>query len=262
MSVKSLVAAPPSGRARPLLINDVDYSTAVIRQDAPLPWTDTTLAASHFGQVRDLLDPDALWIDIRRLQSAHTGTRPELLAAMGARTRTGYPLRTLLRDETMLAASLEVLGTLASTTRRQLVLHVPSPASWLSWTHSVAGNPLDGVDSDRADNASMYVAEWLGQLGSLPVALVLLDARGRPAETPERLGAYTAIANVAGHFDWSLALWDDSGIERAPGDPAIRLLADEFWTSGADIPDADILVSTIPGSASPEQVLEQLGKLR
>jgi hypothetical protein len=262
MSVKSLVAAPPSGRARPLLINDVDYSTAVIRQGAPIPWTDTTLAAAHFGQVRGLLEPDASWVDVRRVHRAHADARPELVAAMGARARSGYPLRTLLGDEAVLAATLEVLDTLGRTTRRPLVLHVPSPASWLSWAHDVAGNPLDGVDPDRADSASMYVAEWLGRLGSLPVALVVLDARGRPMQTAERLAAYTSITNVAGHFDWSLAIWADTGIEAAPKDPAIGLLPDEFWTAGADIPDADVLVTTIPDSASPERVLEQLAKLR
>jgi hypothetical protein len=262
MSVKSLVAAAPSGRVRPLLINDVDYSTTVIRQGSPVPWTDTTLAAGHFGQVRGLLDPDALWVDIQRLQAAHAARRGELIEAMRARTRTGYPLRVLLADEKLLAASLEMLETLASTSRRELVLHVPSPASWLSWAHEVAGNPLDGVDADRADSASMYIAEWLGRLGSLPVALILLDARGGPTETPEQLGSYTSIANVVRHFDWSLALWDSTGIESAPGDPPFGLLPDEFWTVGTDIPKGEILVTTIPGSASPEQVLEQLAKLR
>ncbi|WAJ45156.1 hypothetical protein OK015_01100 [Mycobacterium sp. Aquia_216] len=261
MSAKSLVALPPSGRTRPLLINDVDYSTAVIRQGAPIPWTDTTLAAGHFAQVRGLLDPDAMWVDVRRFQGAHIEVRPGLVQAMGSRVRTGYPLRALLADDAVLAASREVLGTLAGTSRRQLVLHVPSPVCWLSWAHQVADNALDAVAADDADRAAMYIAEWLGQLGSLPVALVLLDSRGGPTGSPEKLESYASIANVAGHFDWSLALWTDSAVESSPGDPPIGLLSDEFWTAGADIPAGEILLTTIPVSASPEQVLEQLAKL-
>ncbi len=57
MSLKTLAAAPPSGRPRPLLINDDGYSTAVIRQGAPIPWTDTTLAAGHFGRSADCWIP-------------------------------------------------------------------------------------------------------------------------------------------------------------------------------------------------------------
>ncbi len=263
MSVKALTAATPSGRSRPLLIDDADYATAVVRQGAPIPWTDTTLAAGHFDQVRALLNPDALWIDVRRLFDAHTGIRPDLVTAMGARARTGYPLRTLLADPGVLTASREMLETVANTTRRQLVLHLPSPASWLASAHRIAGNPLDEIDADRADSASMYIAEWLGQLGSLPIALILLDARD--ALLAETLAPYTAVANVASHFDWTLAMWDTDGIHTAAGDPGIGVLGPEFWTADADlahaVPNADVLVTCIPASASPEGVLDRLPRL-
>lgn len=263
MSAKSLMAASPTGRSRPLLIDDADYSTAVVCQGASIPWTDTALAAGHFDQVRALLDPDALWIDVRRLLTAHTGARPDLVAAMGARARTGYPLRTLLSDAGVLAASCEMLETVAKTTRRQLLLHLPSPAAWLAAAHEVAGTPLDVVDADRADNASIYIAEWLGRLGSLPIALILLDARD--ASFAETLTPYTAVANVASHFDWTLAMWNDDGIHTAAGEPSIGVLGPEFWTCGAElahgIPETDLLVTSIPASASPEHVLDQLAKL-
>ncbi|MHA7662743.1 hypothetical protein [Mycolicibacterium sp. HS_4_1] len=263
MSVTALTAATPSGRRRPLLIDDADYCTAVVRQGAPIPWTDTTLAAGHFDQVRALLDPDALWIDVSRLLGAHTDARPDLVDAMGARTRTGYPLRTLLTDSEVLTASREMLETVARTTRRPLLLHLPSPACWLASAHRLAGTPLDEVDADRADSASMYIAEWLGQLGSLPIALTLLDARD--SLVPESLAPYTAVANVASHFNWTLAMWNTDGICTAAGDPGIGILGPEFWTDDADlahtVPDADVLVTCIPASASPERVLDQLAKL-
>ncbi|ANE81715.1 hypothetical protein A7U43_22685 [Mycobacterium adipatum] len=261
MSAKSLAVATPSGRSRALLIDDAEYSTTVIRQGSPIPWTDTTMATTHFDQVRALLNPDALWVDMGRLFLAHTDSRPDLVTAMGARTRVGYPLRTLLTDSDVLAASREMMETVAKTARRQLLLHVPSPASWLATAHEIAGNPLSEVDADRADSASMYIAEWLGQLGSLPVALVLLDARN--ASLAETLADYTAVTNVSSHFGWTPAMWQDERIDTAQDHASIGLIGAGFWTGDTDapVPDADVLVTTIPASASPERVLDQLAKL-
>ncbi len=262
MTVKSLVAAPPSGRRRPLLIDDADYSTAVIRQGAPIPWTDVAALTGHFGQVRGLLDPDAVWVDLRSVHAAHLQARPEVASAMGARGRTGYALKTLLGEPELLAATLETLTTLASTSRRPLVLDLPSPAHWLRWSHEVAGTALDAVDADRADSASMYAAEWLGHLGEVPVALVLLDARGQGVDDgTERLETYSALTNVVAHFDWSVAMRSDTEIQTGAGEPALGVLADSFWTDGADVPEADVLITSIPGSAGPEHVLDQLAKL-
>lgn len=261
MTANTLTVDTPSGRSRALLIDDADYSTAVIRQGAPIPWTDTALATAHFAQVRALLDPDALWVDISRLLSAHTDSRPDLVTAMGARSRVGYPLRTLLTDGDVLEASREMLETLAKTSRRQLILHMPSPASWLATAHRVAGTALDEVDADRADSASMYIAEWLGQLGSLPVALILLD--GRDTTLTETLADYTAVTNVASHFGWMPAIWTSAGIDTAHGHPSIGVIGSEFWSDDVDavVPDTDVLVTSIPATASPERVLDQLARL-
>lgn len=259
--LKTLVAEPPSGRRHPVLIDAVDYSTTVIRQGAPIPWTDTAALAAHFGLVRNLLDPDAQWIDIRRMLEAHCAAHPERVTAMAARTRTGYPLRTVLGDDALTATIVEALGTVAATSGRPLVLHVPSPARWLGWAHQLAGNPLDEVDADRADGASMYIAEWLGRLGSLPLALVLFDARTADSAAPEDLTSYSAVANVAAHFDWSLAMWQPAGISSAPGTPTLGVVPVGFWTASEAAPETDVLVATIPTSGVPETVLDQLASL-
>lgn len=259
MGLESLIDTGPAGRSRPLLIDDTDYSVAVIRQGADIPWTDTASAIAHFGQVRGLLNPDALWVDVARLYTSYLDTRPELLDAMGSRSRTGYPLRTLLGDEQMLSATVEVLGTIAGSAHRPLILRLPSPAVWLAKAHAAVGNPLDSVDADGADSASMYIAEWLGRLGALPVALVLLDARG--GQLAEDLADYRAIANVLAHFGWSLGIWAADGIRTAGDGPAIGVLDAQFWISGAEVPDAEVLVTTIPSTASPERVLDQLLQL-
>lgn len=262
MGTKDLVAAPPSGRSTPLLIDDGEYAQSVIRQGAPIPWGDLAALTAHVGQIRALLDPDAAWIDVEPLVAALLDERPDLVTAMGARTRRGYALRTLLADDELVEKVVTTVATLATSARRPAVLDIPSPARWLARAHAVAGTALDDVDEDAADSASMYVAQWLGNFGRAPIALVLLDARGDETVAPERLGAYTALSNVAAHFDWSLALRSGDAVETAPGDPTVGLVPREFWLDNAELPAADLLLACIPSTAEPERVLDQLARIR
>ncbi len=264
-SLQSLVAAAPTGRTRPVLIDGDDYATRVVRQGAPIPWGEVAPLVGYVGQVAALLRPDAVWADLGRLYAAYTDGNDQLRQAMGARSRTGYALRTLLGDDDALEHARTVLSTIAQTQRRSLVLRVPSPARWLGRAHTVAGTPIELVDEDRADSASMYLAEWLGRLGGIPVALVVLDACAEdgdvPVGSPERLAAYTSLGNVAAHFDWTIAIFDETGVETAAGEPSVGVLTGDFWHGGADAPDTDVLLSRIPATATPERVLDQLALL-
>jgi hypothetical protein len=194
---------------------------------------------------------------------------------MAARSRTGYALRTMLGDEQVLDPVRTTLQTVADLTRRRLVLDVPSPARWLARAHALAGTPLEAVDEDAADGASMYLAEWLGRLGRLPVALTLLDARAEdgdpPVGTPEHLVAYTPIVNVASHFDWTVALLRDTvaqsgavesgAVETADGEPTVGVLPETYWSEGGDPPEAQVLLGWVPPTATPERVLDRLARL-
>lgn len=265
-SLQTLVGAAPSGRSRPLLLDHSAYGTAVLRQGRPVPWTDLAELTGYFGQLNGLLDPDTTWVDVAALYDAHLSVHEDLVAAMGSRTRTGYAMRTLLTDDDGVDLLLRTATTLGEATRRPVVLAVPSPARWLAQAHQVAGTPLDEVDEDGADKASMYLAEWLGRLGSLSVGLLLLDARyddeKTPVATEEDLEGYTSITNVADHFGWSVAMRRDEGIAAGKGEPTVGLVPDSFWLEGAELPDGDCLVATIPAAAMPERVLDQLTLLR
>ncbi|GAA3548070.1 hypothetical protein [Nocardioides daeguensis] len=262
-SLLSLVGAAPSGRPRPVLLDHRDYATAVIRQGAPVPWTDLAALTGHVQQVHALLDPDTTWIDGGALYAAHLAAHPDLLEQMGARSRTGYPLRVLLADEGGVERVVRTAGTLAEACRRPLVVSVPSPAVWLGRAHALTPHRLESVDEIAADTASMYLAEWLGKLGALPVALVVLDARTAPGDTPvevpERLGALSALTNVAAHFEWSVAVRHETGLEI--DGVAVGVVPDAFWSGDADLPDGDALLATIPATATPERVLDQLAVL-
>lgn len=264
-SLQALVADPPSGRSRPLLIDSDRYATEVVLQGAPTPWTDIAALTNLVTKVTSLLGPDAVCIDAAAFYAAYATASPELTSAMGARSRTGFPMRTLLGDDHALEAFAATTRTIADSSRRRVVLRAPSPARWLCRAHAVVGNPLDGVDEDQADSASMYLAEWLGKLGSVPVALVLLDTRPTEAdpfvEAEERLTSYSAISNVTGHFEWTLGIRDGAAVEVGPGEPSVEILPETFWTNGARVPDADVILTTIPPSATPEHVLDRLAGL-
>ncbi|MGW3543790.1 hypothetical protein [Nocardia niigatensis] len=269
-SLQSLVGAPPSGRSRPLLVDCDAYATAVIRQGAPIPWADISALTGHVAQVHALLDPDTLWVDIEALVAGHLTDDPRLLTQMGARSRTGYPLRTMLGSEALVDRMLITVRTLADATRRPVVLDVPSPARWLGRVHTLAGNPLSEVDDDSADSASMYFAEWLGKLGTLPIALVLLDARASEGDTAvtaaETVSSYSSIVNVAGHFGWTLAMRTQHMVEVSADAPGIALVSEQYWLGEAELGAAElgaagVLLATIPATASPEHVLERHARI-
>ncbi|WP_054814909.1 hypothetical protein [Nocardia arizonensis] len=264
-SLQSLVRTPPSGRSRPLLVDSDAYATTVIRQGNPIPWTDLSALSGHVAQVHSLLDPDALWADVEALTGAHLGAGPSLVTRMGARSRTGYPLRTMLGAEALVDRILTTVRTLADATRRPVVLDVPSPARWLGRVHALVGNPLATVDYDAADSASMYLAEWLGKLGPLPIALVLLDARTSDGDaavtTTETTSSYSSIINVASHFGWTLALRSEHTVEVAVGAPDIALVPEDYWLDDAEFGAAEVLLATIPATASPEKVLDRHARI-
>lgn len=261
MTLASLLSTPPSGRTRPVLIDDTDYSTAVIRQGSVIPWTDLGALAGHFGQVRSLLNSDAAWVDVARWQQAHLDGAAEIVAEMGARGRTGYALRSVLRHDGLLDEFTKAITTIADATRRGVVLALPSPGTWLARAHETAGTALDGVDLVDADSASMYVAEWLGHLGSLPVDLVVLDAASPPADLVESLADYTSITNVADHLGWTVVMRHPDRVESA-GETRAAVLPAGYWEGTEPIPtDGSVLLTAIPSSASPEGVLDLLRAL-
>ncbi|KDA41502.1 hypothetical protein E0F15_16050 [Frankia sp. B2] len=259
-SLTALLAAAPGGRA--LVIDHDAYATAVLRQGSEIPWGDLAALTGHVAQVQALLDPDAVFVNAEAFYDAYLAATPDLVSALGKRSRTGYALRTLLGDEPAVERLVLTMRTLADSTRRRVVLSVPSPARWLLRAHDRAGTGLDEVSEDHADSASMYLAEWLGRLGSPPLGLLLLDARARRGDSatlefPERAGGYTSLTNVAGHFDWTLAVRFASSVDVAGDVTRAVVLPDAFWHGEGEAPrdEARLVLTTIPADAPPETVL-------
>lgn len=262
-SLTSVIDQPPTGRARAVLIDSHDYAQAVLLQGKPVPWGEPMAYSNFFGQAQALLRSDIALLSLDRLYAHHLEANHELQTAMGAKSRTGYALRTLLADPDLLAAVTEFATTFAKTQRAPIVLQIPSPMQWLVRTHHFSGAAdVSGLDADNGENASMYVADWLRTFAALNLAGVLLDDRtlpGAPDTTPVSLDTYSPVANVTEHYKWTLALRTDSVIDVHGAAASGAIIGPDFWLEeGRSLPDGDFLLGEIPRGAVPEEVLTRI----
>jgi hypothetical protein len=137
---------------------------------------------------------------------------------------------------------------------------------WLARTHEFSGAPdASELDADDAENASMYVADWLRGLAALSVVGVLLDdmspSSGHPC-VPVDLDTYTPVTNVTDHYRWTIGLRRAQGIS-LKGDGSVgTAIAEAFWLEDEqEVPAGDFFLAHLPPAAVPEDVLGRLALL-
>lgn len=265
-SLTSLIAKPPSGRNTAVMFDHHDYAQSVILQGREVPWREPMAYSNFFGQAQGLLKSDVALLSLDRFYAQHLASNSALAGAMGAKSRTGYALRTLLGDADTTAQAVELAETFVKTQREPVVLHIPSPMQWLARTHHFSGTADIGeLDADDAENASMYVADWLRGFASLPLAAVLLDGRNlaggvKPASV--KMETYSPVANVTDHYRWTLGLRRADRVEVRGSDLAGAVISPEFWLEGnGQLPAGDFFMSEIPPTAIPEDVLTRISTL-
>ncbi|MBC7763090.1 MAG: hypothetical protein H7201_15115 [Candidatus Saccharibacteria bacterium] len=270
-SLDALVAHPPSGRPRAVLIDSQDYAQAVMLQNKPIPWHDHTAYANFFSQSQRLLQPDFALLALDRFMSVALARNVPLQIAMAAKPRTGFALRTLLAD----AATSELVVAFAQvfekTQSEPVVLQIPSPIQWLART-SVYAPQYDAVElnADDAENAAMYVADWLRGFAGLRLAGVILEDRPVRADGHEAgaiitprvaLDVYSPLANIADHYNWTLGLRDSSSVALR-GTAAGAFIPEEFWYGqNCHLGEGNFLFGEIPSDAVPEVVLSQMARI-
>jgi hypothetical protein len=268
MSTKfdDVLSNPPSGRSVPLILDHAAFGSARLLHGASVPWSEPVECQSYFGQAQGLLRPDVTLVDLGAAYAQHLEGRPDLAEAMGARSRMGYALKTLLADDALAEAIVGVTRILAETNQQPLVLQVPAPLRWLALTGNTTGQTdVTAIDLDHGESASMYLADWLRRFGALPVTLLLLD--GRRDDDPalsglvaEDLLAYSPLGNAAAHYRWGLALRTDDTLELPGTSDDGVVLPPSFWVD-EPAPRAPVLLAEIPCDAEPELVLSRLGTL-
>ena len=278
--------APPSGRGRAVWFDAAAYGRARLLRGGDVPWSSPAELSSFFAKIGGMFRSDAILVDLADLFAQRTTADQQLRAAMAARSRPGYALRTLLGDEQARAIAAEAVRVLAATGGPvPLVLTMPAPGRWLVAAAKQAGVDTARADAGQAETAAIYIADFLRLFGDARVDGVLLDEGGVPAGELIDPEAYRPVLNVADHYGWSALIltgtaaawpfgpvsgvtaWLGSDQPKAPDGSAglpgrWGAVADpEFW-AGADPPDgADLVFAAVPAEADPDAVMTRVRAL-
>ena len=262
----AIVRVPSSGRTTAVLLDHRQYAQAVLLRGQPIPWADAVEYAQFLRQAQGLLRPDSTLLDLGVWYAQALDGDPALRAAMAARSRRGFALKTLLAAEGLSSAAVELATVVSRTSAAPLIVQIPSPMLWLAQTHVQAGaGSVADLDEAAAENAAMYVADWLRRLSALPVSLLLLDERWTAAGTltPVEPVAYTPVTNVAAHYRWTMGRRMAYGIEVLGSALSGAVVPPAFWLDKEpqSPPSGDFLLAEIPAAAVPETVLARLEHL-
>jgi hypothetical protein len=261
----TIVRTPPSGRRTAVLIDHEHYAQAVILQGQPIPWNEPVAYSQFLGQAQGLLKPDTTLLDLAAFYRHTIAHDESFRTSLAARSRTGYALKTLLAEEKTALAACELADVVSQTTRAPLIVQVPSPMLWLAQTHELTGaGEVTDLDADHAENAAVYVADWLRRLSGLPVSLLLLDERWTGAASLPAAddAAYKPVSNVTDHYRWALGRRASDRVTVVGSTVTGTPVPAEYWLNeDAAAPTGDFLLADIPANAVPETVLAQLAKL-
>lgn len=263
-----------------LWLDPVAYAARLL-SGGVVPWTDAGAAIAWMRKAQSLLKSDVVSLPLREVAAAWLAAHPQSVAAMGARKRAVYPLKTLLADEALRAHLASLLQSLRSSFDGQpLVLSLPSPRHWLLMAYAQA-HPGDSVEieADDVDSAAVYVADFLRGFADCGLDGLLLEEGTEPAPSlAECLPLYQPILNVASHYRWDAGLLLPPDMP-APGDEGLGFLVASgllaghvqglripasFWQDGQapPCPPQGFRYAEIPADAHPEGVLERLASLR
>jgi hypothetical protein len=272
--------APPSGRQRAVWFDAAAYGRARLLGGGDVPWVAPAELSSFFAKLSAMFRPDAILIDVADIMAQRAAADQQVRAAMAARRRTGYALRTLLGDERARGTAVEAVRVLAATSGPvPVVLVVPAPGRWMVMAARQAGPEPGPPDASQAETAAIYIADFLRVFADAGVDGLLLDEGQVTAGELIHPEAYRPVLNVAGHYDWPVlilagaaAAWPHGPVPgvalwlgpAAPGQPAGRwgVVADpDFW-DGADPPaEAGLVLAVVSAEADPEALMKRVRAL-
>jgi hypothetical protein len=195
---------------RPLLwLDDAEYCAALLA-GGRAPWLDATAFVAWRRKSQSLLKTDVVALPVAPICAAWLDRDAPLLAAMAARSRVNFPLKTLLASAALREHLTALLtGLRSSFPAHPLALVCPSPRAWVAAAYRCAlgpGSPIE-VGEDEVDAATVHCADFLREFALLGVDSVLLEESqdDEPRDAGE-LEWYRAVLNVGGHYRWDMGL--------------------------------------------------------
>lgn len=264
---------------RLLWLDYVDYAGSLLA-GGTVPWLDVAALLAWQRKAQSLLRSDVVMLPAGTVCAAWLATHEPLRAAMAAKSRTLFPLKTLLAD-TGLRAHLGELaeGLRASFTEVPLALVCPSPRRWVALAYAQAHGRDAEVSEDDADSGAVLIADFLRLFGESGVDVLLLEesAETEPESAPA-IACYQPVLNVAAHYRWDVGLSVAQG-RYAGGDGGLAfvlaprpipdtttglIVPEDYWSAPGtpDLPQEGLRYARIPVGAQPETVLERLAQLR
>jgi hypothetical protein len=272
--------APPSGRARPVWFDAAAYGRARLLGGGDVPWPSPAELSSFFAKIGGMFHSDAILVDLADLFAQRTTADQQLRAAMAARSRPGYALRTLLGDEQARGTAMEAVRVLAATSGPvPLVLSTPTPGRWLVAAAQRAGSDPGPPDVSQAETAAIYCADFLRIFAGTGVDGLLLDGGRVPAGELIHPEAYRPVLNVAGHYEWPVLIRTDAAAawphgpvpgvavwlgSAGPDEPSGRwgmVAGPDFWDGATPPAEARLVLAPVPAEAEPEAVMKQVRAL-
>ena len=172
------LSAAPSGRATPVWFDSLAYCREKLLGGEPVPWGSPGELAAFAGKAQGMFRSDAQLVDLADLYAWRTSVDDGLRTSMGARSRVGYALRTLLADEKTRTVAVDAVSAVSGVgSGSPVVLTMPSPSRWLAISAEQAGKPIARPDPDSADTAAMYLADFLRIFATAPVDDIETTAR-------------------------------------------------------------------------------------
>jgi hypothetical protein len=281
--IDSSLERPPSGRTHPVWFDSLAYCRAKLLDGGSVPWESAGELSAFVAKSQGMFHSDALLIDLDDLYAQRVAADDVLSAAMAARTRPGFALRTLLADErtrTVAANAMTAVG--AADTRTPVVLSVPSPARWLAIAARQTGTQMtEPPDPGLVENAAMYMADLLRIFAGARVDGLVLNEGPASEEDLADTDSYRPVLNVAAHYEWSVwvrtdeaGCWPRGEIEGVLGWFGSRPPAGNGGRWGIVLPPGPGLetgplpnagggpvLAIVPEAADPELVMRWVGQL-
>jgi len=222
------------------------------------PWLDVAAFVAWQRKAQGLLRPDVAVLPLAPAMAAWLEAHPELRAAMAAKARPTWPLKTLLADTALRAHLVELArGLRAGVAAVPLALVLPAPRAWLAQSYQQAHGGTPDLDDDAADSASVYLADFLRSFGEAGVdALLLQEAADFAPRSEADFACYQSVLNVAAHYRW------DVGVELPGAAGPVALPGGCAFAIAGGTPVGAFRYARIAVDAQPEAVLERLATLR
>jgi len=177
-------------------------------------------------------------------------------------------LRAACGDAPLVAAlndAIQALGTLSGP-RASFALLIDDPANWLSWA-GAEETTRNSVDEGDAEDVAVYLSSLLHQL-KLDTVCALFLQQIVPLDG-DAAQAYEPLTNTAQHYGIASVLCSTILDQAAQGFDCLatcaqhaasgRMLTEQDWMRPqGQPPGVSFVVGAIPGSVTPEQVLEAL----